>query len=302
MKGLSIVFVALLGACKSGDKPSAKPAPGDNPGAAATPTTPAGKFVSLEVIVGARKVEMHSARALRLPDGSTKLYASPNENTTCDELRSSMYDHKHEDAMVLSMPERLTAAGGTEGVTETMYMDGSGEDAKGTATVSGAPDAPTLKLDLNFTSKNGKGDAVTVRGSVAAENCGMLDTSKGPGVPATPITSSAVITVAGKEFPVRCAKMLGKEVELLDFPCDCDGVWMVGTWLVHSGNSWTLKGKRFASESTGEAATITIANGAQVAATDPAGKPTVELTLSGEGKVGDYTVGLRGKVNALVCR
>ncbi|HPH64703.1 MAG TPA: hypothetical protein PLF40_03130 [Kofleriaceae bacterium] len=298
MNRLSIVFVFMLVACKSGDKPGA--APTDKPsGSAATPPP---KFANLSVKVGTRNVEMHSARALRMPDGSTKLYASPNENTTCDELRSSMYDHKHVDAMVLSMPDRLTATGASEGVVETMYMDSSGEDAKGTANVSGAADAPTLTLELNFTSKNGKGDVVTVLGSVPAENCGMLDTSKGPGVPATPITSTAVMTVAGKEFPVRCAKMLGKDLELLDFPCDCDGVWMVGTWLVHSGNSWTLKGKRFAGESTGEAATLTIAAGAQVAATEPAGKPTVELTLSGEGKVGNYAVALRGNVNALVCR
>jgi hypothetical protein len=328
---MAIALVGALG-CKAKDK-------GVDVGSGAVPAEQ--KLDKLVVELDGKPVAMSSAVIKQLPDGKTQLYVSPRKVVTCTELLANVFNEKRPDTVLVDLPVRLGADGKEAGTVGDLYLGGPPKpaDAGGTSTVTGpVTKGATVAIDLAFTGTGGNGEKVSVKGSLTAEGCGDQPLEPGPGVPKQTHASTAKMTIAGKTFEIKGAIRKGTAIELLDWPRECLAAKFIGARVaLATDGTWHLDGQRFASESvskpsiaTGPAAgggsavgsgsgsagsgSAAAGAGSDAVANTFAAKPgketagaagadsTVELALSGDGKIGDYTVKLEGTVEAIDCK
>ena len=283
-----VACVVMVAACKGGAKSNEKPA-GSGSAAAGSAATSAS---SLSIVHDGKPIPVEKAFVKAMPDGKLQLYVG--QGGSCDELLTNVFNGKNEHVLV-DLPSVLNADG-TESwtVTDVYVMPPETADPGGKVNVKGAlTKGSKVEIELAFTSAAAKLD---VKGNVIAQSCGEPDVSKGP-LPKAQHASTATMTIANKAIPIKAALVRGKNVELSDFPRDCSSAWFIGAALKREGD-WHLSGRRFAKPVDGGGDGLTVTEGAKGTSDDG---PTVQLTLGGAGKVGDYAVKLDGAVEALAC-
>lgn len=254
---------------------------------AATAPPPA----TVSIVKDGKPQPTEKAFVKQLPDGKLQLYVG--EGGSCEQLLTNVFDGKNE-SILIDLPARL-APDGTESRTVSTVYDGPSEDVDpgATATVKGdLAKGNKVTIDFAFTAKAAKLEG---KGSVVAESCGDQDVSTK--LPKAEHPSKAKMTIANKTLPIRAALVKGTTIELSDFPRDCVSAWYIGASLKKDG-TWRLSGQRFEKPVDGEATGLTVTQGAKGTSADG---PTVQLTVGGEGKVGDYPVKLEGTIEALAC-
>jgi hypothetical protein len=251
----------------------------------------------LDIRVDGEPLPADHAFVKRLPDGKLQLYVGAGGS--CQELLTNLFDGKNPHVLI-DLPSRL-AADGTESFTVTGVYFGppTDADAGATASVKGKLDKGSkVQIDLAFTAPGGRGEKLAVKGSVDAVSCGDADTSKGP-LPKATHASSASFTIAKKKLAIRGALRRGDDIELTDFPRDCTSAWFLGARVQRVRGKWILDGGRFASQSEGTPQALEVKAGKTGTSADG---PIVELVLSGSDKIGDYSVSLSGKIEAIDCK
>jgi hypothetical protein len=235
----------------------------------------------------------------RRPDGSLQAYVG--EGGTCEQLLANVFDGKNRSVLI-DLATRLGPDGTDSHAVSLVYLDGGNDarpDAAGTATLEGSADAgSTVELTIDFAGPDDAGKPVVVKGTVPLKGCGDQDVS-GMTLTKAQHPSNALLAIAGRKFPVMAALRRGSTIELYDFPRDCSGAVYLGVAVAYDGATWTLSGKRFASEVRGEAKGLSITPGAAGTSADG---PTVSLALAGTDRVGDYAVAFDGTVEAIDCK
>lgn len=260
-----------------------------------TPLTPSSE--KLTVNVDGKPMSWAHAFVKRLPDGRLQLYVGPGG--ACSELLINLFNGTAPHLLV-DLPSKL-AADGTEAYAVEGLNYGPPTDAEpgGLAKVKGNLRAGSkVDIELAFRAKGGRDEKLEVKGRVVAESCGEQDTSKGV-LPNAIHASTATMTIAKKKIPIRAALVKGDTVELSDFPRDCTAAWFLGARIRRESGKWLLDGTRFEKEIDGAPTALMVKPGKTGKSADG---PTVELTLSGSDKIGDYPVAITGTVEAIDCK
>jgi hypothetical protein len=266
------------------------------PTAAPVDSTPLAS-ATLTINVDGKPMKWEHAFVKRLPDGKLQLFVGPGGS--CAELLINLFNGSARHLLV-DLPSKL-AADGTESyaVAGLNYGPPTDADPGGIAKVSGNLRAGSrVDIELAFRAKGGRDEQLEVKGRVVAESCGDQDTSKGV-LPNATHASSASMTIAKKKIPIRAALVKGDTVELSDFPRDCTTAWFLGARLRRENGKWLLDGTRFEKETEGAPTALTVKSGKSGKSADG---PTVELTLSGSDKIGDYPITITGTVEAIDCK
>jgi hypothetical protein len=285
-----VACVVMVAACKGGAKSNEKPAGGGSALGSAPPS--ASSASTLSIVQDGKPIPVENAFVKQMPDGKLQLYVG--QGGSCGELLTNLFNGKNQHVLV-DLPSVLNSDG-TESwtVTDVYVMPPETADPGGKVNVKGTlAKGSKVDIELQFTSAAAK---LEVKGNVTAESCGEPDVSTGP-LPKAQHASTATMTIANKAIPIRAALVKGKNVELSDFPRDCSSAWFIGAALKRDGD-WHLSGRRFAKPVDGGGDGLTVTEGAKGTSADG---PTVQLTLGGAGKVGDYPVKLDGTVEALAC-
>jgi hypothetical protein len=291
---------ALLGllvatACGKGDG-NARDKP--EPSGSATATTPA-PAAGLAITVGGVAQPGQGGFIKRRPDGSLQAYVG--EGGACSELLTNVFNGKN-TSILIDVPTRLAPDGTESHAVSLVYLDGGNDAAPAgpaPATIEGSTDAGgTAELTVDFTGPDDSGKPVVVKGTVPLAGCGDQDVT-GRTFTKARHPSNALLTIANRKFPVMAALRRGSTTELYDFPRDCSGAYYIGVQVTYDGATWTLSGKRFASEIRGEAKGLSITPGAGGTSDDG---PTVSLALAGSDRVADYSVAFDGTVEAIDCK
>lgn len=283
----------MAASCKQAEKKAGEPsAEKPTPAGSGSAPAPTSAFANVSIVKDGKPMPIANALVKQLPDGKLQLYLG--EGGTCAQLLTNVFDGKQQH-ILLDLPVRL-APDGTETRTVSGVYMGPPEDADPGATAAVKGDlakGSKVAIDFAFSAKAAKLEG---KGSLVAESCGDQDVSKGP-LPKADHPSTATMTIANKRIPIRAALVKGERIELSDFPRDCIAAWFIGASL-KKDTGWHLSGQRFEKPVDGEGAGLTVLFGTKGASADG---PTVQLTLGGEGKVGDYPVKLDGTIEALAC-
>ena len=318
--------VLFTSACKQDERARTPPASGGEAHAKPVEPAPGRKLLDkLHVELGGKPMPMTRAFVKRLPPDRYQVYVT-SEDGACEHLIDNVFPRVGPSpaAVLVDVTPRLGADGGLASTVTSVYLLGgpvgpSGDAAAGaTAKITGNGDrGTTTQIELDFTAEV-NGHHVVVRGAFDAEGCGERPVT-GPidGAPKATHASTATLTIAGKQLPIRGAILAGREVApvigapkvrdlvLSTGPKDCSsttpwaevvvtrvhGFWRVGgTWFdrEHGNNALPDDATK----------RVFVKLGAKGNSEDG---PTVQLDLSGEGKIGDYPVALAGTIEALDC-
>lgn len=219
-----------------------------------------------------------------------------DQPSSCNELMDNLFNrHDGEHTLLVDLGKRLAADGTLTGVVTSYHAHGPHDPKPGSKATVG--DNGEVALDV-------VGDDVEAHGTVKPKMCGD-DVGDKSGIPKAQHPSSAKLTVAGHDLPLVGAIMRGNDVMLSSGPKDCSTTtqW-AEAYVERNDNGWTLKGEWLAQEQGShispdpQMAGVKIKRGAKGKSDDG---PTVQLDLSGSGKIGDYPVALSGTIEALDC-
>ncbi|MEO8553617.1 MAG: hypothetical protein ABI678_26770, partial [Kofleriaceae bacterium] len=285
-----------LCACNS---PSEEPAP---LAVAATTTTPPPVFDKLRATIGGKPFAVTRAMIKRMPSGRAQVFLG-NYSATCQELLDNVFPGgKGREEILVNTSTRLAPDGTQSTIVSDLIFDGLGDLAAGTVASVGSFATKSVDVALDFKGTTMAKAPVEIHGSFAAENCGdqRPDSS---GVPKVAHPSTATITIAGKQLPLRGALREGDAVMLSVSPRDCSS-WI--PWaemrLDRKFGSWRVWGDWFGQEymdpTDDQMKKVKIVAGAKGTSADG---PTVQLQLSGAGTVAKYPVAIAGTIEAIDC-
>jgi len=159
------------------------------------------------------------------------------------------------------------------------------------------------KLELAVAGK------LSIRGELEAVGCGETPPA-GMGVPKTRHDSKGTITIAGLVLDVKGVTVSTRPgVAPTDLPNitistnvkDCSSVTVPAPVILERlDTKWSLRGTWFEQPIHGDEAAAGLAFTANDVGKGPDG-PTLDLQLSGSGKIGDYSVKLAGTAEAIEC-
>jgi hypothetical protein len=296
--GLVLVVIA---ACNDGKTP-AEPGPA-TPTVREPPPKPESGFDKVTVLVDGTAVAMTAAYIKRLAPDRFQVYLS-SKGGSCNELLSNMFDGRDRTRVYVlaDLTPRLAADGTLQVEVSDLSMLTPAPGSK--AVVKGSADRGT-KVDVTLDVRAvGAQRKVEVHGAFTAEGCGtdVPDTARSQMFLRHP--STATVTIAGTKLPLRSATVTGDDVALSTGPRNCDSSsWSAvivskerGFWGV--GGTWLATEQRVTSDPDEASKALQIKRGAKGTSTD--GR-TVQLQLSGAGKINDYPVVLDGAIEALDC-
>ena len=313
---MRIAWLYVLGflACGKSDPPApAATASGSAivvPPAQKPPQAAAG-LEKLQVLVDGKPVPMLKAFIKRVSPDQWRVQVSDLEGS-CEELISGvLHVQKGATSFVATIVKRL-APDGKESIVVSDFTAGSSTTKVNTPVTIRGEATKDLKVEIALdkivaTSARPAGtDGIAIEkklevsGPFTALGCGDQP-DDGIGVPKGPVTSSARITIAGKQLELRGAALRGNEVVLSTGPKDCSTATPFAPVVVQFvGGRWELAGTAIAKPET---ATDTM-KGVTFKVTDQAKTedgPVVALELAGQGKLGAYPVKFAGTILALDC-
>ena len=154
-----------------------------------------------------------------------------------------------------------------------------------------------------------RGPGLELDGSFDATGCGETRPT-GMGVPKTTHTSKGTITIANKVLDIKGVTVSTRAgVAPTDLPNitistnvkDCSSVTVPAPVILERlDTKWSLRGTWFEQPIQGDDAAAGLAFTANDVGKGPDG-PTLDLQLSGSGKIGDYSVKLAGTAEAIEC-
>jgi hypothetical protein len=267
------------------------------PPAPAAPT-----FDKLHVTVSGKPLAVTRAMIKRMPSGRSQVFLG-NYSATCQELLDNMFEGGKDHVDILAnTATRLAPDGSQSTIVSDLSFDGPGEVADGSKASVTSFDGKSVDVALDFKGTGMAKAPVEVHGSFAAENCGDQRKDSN-GVPKAAHPSTATITIAGKQLPLRGAIRKDGDVMLSVSPRDCSS-W--NPWaemrLDRKFGQWRVSGDWFGQEYSNTVedpmAKVKVVAGAKGTSADG---PTVQLELSGTGKVEKYAVAIAGKIEAIDC-
>ncbi len=297
---LPVSALALACGKRSDDAP--KPT-----GAAAAPV---GAYDGLTVSVAGKRIPIDRAFIKRTSPDAYVLQLGHLQGS-CEELMSGMAATKPGGTTFsLSLARQVQPTGHDKLVVTDFWSRSLPTKATlgGTAKLSAEPAKGafvTVELPKIVDIAAPRTDAtVEVTGSVAALGCGDAVVT-GLGVPKTTHKSSATITVAGKQLPIRGVILNPPNIVISTGPKDCSAVTVAAPVVLERvRGQWGLRGTWFAQPVQNTAlpddATRELQFGAKGVGTSLDG-PVIELELTGAGKIGDYPIKLEGIADAIEC-
>lgn len=294
---MKLWWLVVLCACSKHDQAAPPaPAPGGSsaPSAPAAPAKPAAP-TTLKATFAGTPVTFTEAYIKRTGPRGHSMFLTDN-HSSCQELMDSLYSgHDGEHTLLVEMGKRLAPDGTLTGLVTQYHVHGPHDPKPGSKAVVG--DNGEVALDVSA------GD-IEVHGTVKPQMCGD-DVGDKSGIPKAQHPSSAKLTVAGHDLPLVGAIVRGDYLMLSSGPKDCSSTTQWAEAIVErDGGTWKLHGEWLAQEAGNyespdpKTAGIKIQRGAKGKSEDG---PTVQLDLSGSGKIGDYPVALAGTIEALDC-
>ncbi|HWU87699.1 MAG TPA: hypothetical protein VN253_10515 [Kofleriaceae bacterium] len=323
---IAIAVALALAACKGGKKDEAKGQPGagsgseTGPGAGPVSATSSAQaaaapdpMAALSVRFAGKPIPMQRAFVKRMDPDRYQVYIT-NGGGSCQELLDNMFGAGDRIAVLASVTPRLNADGKTsfqitdvyEGAPTMVIEPGARAAFNGAAAKGEA-----VEVVLDFVARAKESEAkqllVEVHGSFTAEGCGTRNRDPA-GVPRAAHPTAATVTIANRRLELKGAivKRAGREPDLLlstgSKDCSSTTPW-ASVILERTGGRWRASGTWLEHEAS--AAQRPDEQGFKAvlgaAGTSDDG-PTVQLALSGAGKLGGYAIALDGTIEALDCK
>lgn len=302
MRALATTTIAIaMVACKGGTN------------SAPAPTKPAKPAIAVS-IAGAPVVVAHAFIKRQPTDGAYVVYLADAGDASCEELMTSVYLHRGE-RVLFTIGKRLATDGKlTSEVVDLTRRGTTGVIVPGSQAVVTGTAAPGEKVALSIDADvdvEGEG-RIAIHGSVTADGCGA-QTYDAMDVPKVTHASTATVTLAGRELPLVGARhtRAGDTLLLSTAPLACSPSTPLGAVMIeHAGGYWKVRGLWLGGDPSwddpGKRVVDTEPDGAQLVAKPgatgtSADGATLQLALSGVGKVGGYTLELHGAIESVDC-
>lgn len=262
----------------------------------------------LTVTVDGKPVEMKTAYVIKEADGDLRFEVS-SELATCDLVTSNMRQiYDSETSFNVRASALLEPDGSLTYQTASTYFSGQNDSfpKPTTLTGDGSPDKPAT-IDVDFETKSIMEPQKTLKVTGTIDAIGCVAPPPEHPAPPLPPEQPASITVAGKKFPVRLAKLekRGDEVSLeissggtvckgtgweagdelkMSFTFGkekLDRIWMGGDLVPQASESLVDEAKRFK--------------------VTPAVPAAGEVEIAADTTVNGYPVKIEGKFTAVEC-